>query len=129
MERFLPVPQDGGSESCDCLYRHIRAQLEGELLELRDSPGTGANGHKVVAKSCGLEIQSFPITRRNILFKRDRQSIGSASRQEGFLKRLELVSPTPDLGPTSWQRTSQLSAGMRPQPHPSAHCRQPHAGP
>ena len=122
MTRFFPVPQDGGSESCDCLYKHLGAQRGGELLELRDNSGTGANGHKVVGKSCGLEIKRLPITGRNILFKRGRQSHGSASRQEGFLKGLELVSPTPDPGPTSWQRTSQLSAGMRLPPHPSAQC-------
>lgn len=81
------------------------------MLELRANTGTVASGHKVVGKSCRLEIKRLLTTRRNIQFKRGRQSYG---RQEGFLKGTELVSPT------SWQRTGQLSAGMGLPPHPSA---------
>lgn len=71
MERFLSVPQDGDSESCDCLYKRIHTQRRGELLELRDNSGTGANGHKVVGKCCGLEIKKLQITKRNKLFKEE----------------------------------------------------------
>lgn len=127
MERFFSVPQDGDSESCDCLYKHIRTQRRREMLELRDNSGTGANRHKVVGKCRGLEIKRLQITKINNLFKRSGQSHGSASRQEGFLKGLELVSPTPDLGPMSWQRTIQLSARMRLPLHPSAQCHQARA--
>lgn len=81
------------------------------MLELRANTGTVASGHKVVGKSCRLEIKRLLTTRRNIQFKRGRQSYGM---QEGFLKGTELLSPT------SWQRTGQLSAGMGLPPHPSA---------
>lgn len=77
METFFSVPQDGGAESCDGLYKHSPSQRGGELLELGDNSGTGANGHKASGESSGLEIKRLPITKRNSPFKRDRKRHGS----------------------------------------------------
>ncbi|OPJ80272.1 hypothetical protein AV530_002626 [Patagioenas fasciata monilis] len=52
----------------------VIASGEEEMLELRANTGTAASGHKVVGKSCRLEIKRLLTTRRNIQFKRNRQS-------------------------------------------------------